>query len=380
MKPILTDTTLRDGEQAPGVVFSLPEKIEIASLLDQIGITQVETGTPAIGEKEEENIRVIAALGFSFIDYCWSRARKEDILKAARTLSKGINISFPVSLVQLEALGKNYHWITNELEEIIKIASDHFEHVALGAQDASRAEVSFLHEYAAIALSHGVKRLRIADTVGILNPSTTFELISNLKNKIPGLPLEFHGHNDLGMATANTMMAAMAGAEYLNTTVNGLGERAGNAPLEEVAMAFKYSENMQLDVNYPLIEKLCTSVSRASNRPTCISKPITGEMVYCHESGIHTNSILKNIKTYQVIDPSEVGIKQKEFIFGKHSGKASVLNYFKKRGIHLNQEEVNDILHDIKRYSTLNKKSLDENDLLLVWMKRSMCLKTKTYD
>jgi len=267
--PYFIDTTLRDGEQAPGVVFSLNEKIRIAELLDDVRVPEIEIGTPAMGEKEISDIRTICKLGFDFKTLAWCRATKTDIQSALKAGTNGIHLSFPVSTVLMQVMDKSQEWVMVHLREMIDVASSSFEYVTIGAQDASRADNSFLKEFVAAASTFGASRVRLADTVGVLNPMTTYDLITSIRSVEKEIPLEIHAHNDLGMATANTLAAFMAGANCLSTTVNGLGERAGNAAMEEVAMALEMSAKVNCGLRTEKFQEICSYVSSVSNFHQC---------------------------------------------------------------------------------------------------------------
>jgi len=314
MTPYFIDTTLRDGEQAPGVVFGITEKVRIAQMLDDICIPEIEIGTPAMGDKEISDIRTICNMGFKFKTLAWCRAKKLDMYCASKAGTNGIHLSFPVSKILMQAMDKSPEWVMLNLREMIHIASDKFEYVTIGAQDASRAELSFLKDFVSAASSFGASRVRLADTVGVLNPMTTFELVTNIRSVQKEISLEIHAHNDLGMATANTLAAYIAGANCLSTTINGLGERAGNAPMEEVAMALEMSAKVNCGLQTDKFQEISNYVASVSKRVVGDSKPVTGKMALSHESGIHTNSILKNRSTYQLFSAEKVGRKEEEFI------------------------------------------------------------------
>jgi len=360
--PHIIDTTLRDGEQAPGVVFSLQEKIEIARRLDEIGIPELEIGTPAISKAEQNDIRCLINQGFSFRSTCWARASKSDLDATLNTGATRVNLSFPVSDVQLKALGKTRNWVMNTLPEIMDVATDWFDFVAVGAQDASRADISFLKEYISAVKFYGGQRIRIADTVGIMNPVSVQNLFGVLSNSFSETDFEFHGHNDFGMATANHVVALTTGASAVSLTINGLGERAGNAALEEVIFALKYSYGIDLDFNGKLLTELSSYVERISGRKLPVSKPVTGEMAFSHESGIHCRSLRENPLTYQPFNPNEIG-KETVFVIGKHSGAGALTEFLEKRNIFLTKTETVDLVTKIKTLSTQLKRDLNFTEI-----------------
>lgn len=365
-KAVLVDTTLRDGEQAPGVVFRPEEKLRIAGLLDSMGVAEVETGFPATSSEEKNIIREIVRGGFKFKSICWCRAVKSDIDAAIETGAPYVNISFPVSDILLNAMGKNRDWLRSSIPEIISYARNHFESVYIGAQDATRTGFPELCEFAELAERSGVKRLRIADTVGIANPFGIGKMISILK-KYVSLPLEFHGHNDMGMATANAVSAIQSGAVFVSVTVNGLGERAGNAALEEVAVALKHSLGMDTGLDLSKIKELSEFVSTASGRNIHPSKPVVGSMAYTHESGIHTCCMKRDIRSYQPFGAEETGAGKTEFVFGKHSGTVALLDFLRKFNAKFGKDEAFEILSYIKKLSTKNKLALSEDELIQIF-------------
>ncbi len=353
----IIDTTLRDGEQAPGVVFSLGEKIEIARQLDELGIPELEIGTPAMGENEQNDIRTLTSQGFSFDSTCWCRATINDLQAALKCGASRVNLSFPVSDIQLKAIGKNRNWVRQEIPAIMEFATKNFEFVAVGAQDASRANSSFLNEYIQTTAFYGAKRVRIADTVGILNPLSVQALFQNLTNTFPNVDFEFHGHNDLGMATANHVVALQSGAKSVSLTVNGLGERAGNACLEEVAFALKYSCGYDFEFDGGKMVQLSKWVEKVSERKLALSKPVSGSLVFSHESGIHCRSLKENPLSYQPFNPKEIG-RETELVIGKHSGIGAVNELLEKRNIFLHKTELANLLSKIKSLSAQLKRDL----------------------
>jgi homocitrate synthase NifV len=367
----LIDTTLRDGEQAPGVVFSMNEKLRIAQMLSDIGIEELEVGSPFISDHEIKTIRKIVKSGFKFWSSCWSRACINDIKAAEKTGAEGINISYPVSDIQINAIGKDKNWVLSTLPEIVKYARERFEYVSLGAQDASRADFNFLSQFIKMAEKLGVFRVRLADTVGILNPSSTYELIRKTKALLSSndIQIEFHGHNDLGMATANSISAIQAGANTVSVTVNGLGERSGNAALEEVIMAMKITLGIEINYDTSMFYDLCSYVESASGRKLHSSKPIIGDMTHKHESGIHINSLIHDKRTYEAYFAYEVGKSDSSFIFGTHSGSAALIEYFKNKGVYLTKSEATGLLAKVKHLSQIHKRSMTNDEVEELFMK-----------
>jgi homocitrate synthase NifV len=362
--PFFIDTTLRDGEQAPGVVIGINEKIQIASLLNAAGVPEIEIGTPAMGEREIEDIRTIQRAGFSFKTLAWCRASRHDLALARKAGTSGVHLSFPVSELLMQVMGKDRKWVFKTMYELIEEAAACFEYVTVGAQDASRAETAFLKDFVMAASALGVARIRIADTVGMLNPVSTAQLISEIRSVEPELPLEFHAHNDLGMATANTIAAYQSGAECLSVTVNGLGERAGNAPLEEVAMALEFSLGVPSRLNTTTFAELCRVVALASGRAIAPSKPICGSDVYKHESGIHTHCLVKNRNSYQLIPAEKAGYSEQDFVLGKHSGKAAIAFLLHKNHLTYDDEILQRLTEKIKQHAETHKIPVKYNELV----------------
>ena len=334
----LIDTTLRDGEQAPGVSFSPDERVLIAKMLAGAGVDELETGIPAMGAGVRKELSAINRLGLPCRVTGWCRAAKGDIEFADQCGFSSIHISFAVSERQLNAFGKDRNWVLNSIEEILPMACSRFSHVSVGAQDATRCDGDFLQEFMEKADEWGAYRIRIADTVGVSTPFDIFNLIRKIKSSTD-VEIEFHGHNDLGMASANALSAAEAGASAVSVTVNGLGERSGNAPLEQVAVAFKLSERFNTAVDTAHLMNICNYVAEVSNRPIPPDKPVTGSGVFLHESGIHCAGLLKDPLSYQPFHPESVGRKGFGFVLGKQSGSHSIMHMLGKAGIDISRDK-----------------------------------------
>jgi homocitrate synthase NifV len=361
MGPYLLDTTLRDGEQSAGVVFSLKDKIAIARALSAAGVPELEVGIPAMGDTEIEHVAQITSLGLSSRITTWGRALPEDLQAAAATGAHGFHFSFPVSEAHLRVWKKDTSWIFRTLEDMASRARDYFQYFSIGAQDASRAHPDFLKEFVGACQKAGARRVRLADTTGRWNPLTTFEAFQGLR-QWTDLELEFHGHNDLGMAVANSVTAILGGADCVSVTVNGLGERAGNAALEEVAMAIHHSAGIRLPMEFSAFAALSDQVAKAASRPLWWSKPVTGKGVFEHESGIHCSGLLRDPETYETVQALEVGREGSRFVVGRHSGTSGLIEVARGLGFTLTRAEARTLLPIIRKQAEGQLRALSDNE------------------
>lgn len=366
MNKQIFDTTLRDGEQAAGVVFSLAEKCAIAHALQQSGVRYLEIGIPAMGDEAISDINTIAQVADQCKCFVWARATRDDIERAKLCEVAGIHISFPISSIHLSAWKKDMNWVLETLEDLVLEAHQYFEHVSVGAQDASRASWRDLLNFTRKAYHMGVHHMRFADTVGVLNPDSTAELIEGLHAAFPKLDLEFHGHNDLGMATANTTTALVAGATYASTTINGLGERAGNAAMEEVVMAMKVSYHEPFTLDTSCFLELSNRVANAAGSMLHPGKPIVGSRAFAHESGIHCSGLQRDTTTYESFQPNEVGHADRSFYYGVQSGPCSIMHLATGIGKAITYTESLKLLNNIKIISKRIKRALSKNEALAV--------------
>ena len=267
-KVYFVDTTLRDGEQAPGVAFSVIEKVCIARMLDQLGVSQIEAGVPAMGSPEVEAVAAISRLGLHAVVSTWNRMVIGDIKASLACGVKNTHITLPASDIHIKhKLRKDRFWVIENMSRVVSYAREHGCNVTVGLEDASRADLDFLIQLAGQACREGASRLRFADTVGMLEPFRTRQVIELLAAET-GMDIEFHGHNDFGMVTANTLAAYKGGAKYLSTTINGIGERAGNCSFEEAVAALNHFEKLGLEFDNKLLKQLCYYVGKAAGRAT----------------------------------------------------------------------------------------------------------------
>jgi homocitrate synthase NifV len=362
----IIDTTLRNGEQAAGVVFSKHEKIRIAKMLDEIGIPEIEIGTPTLGPLERDIIKEIVKSNLKSRLFTYCEASPENIGSAVECGVKNIIINISTSDLHIsEKYNKTKTWVLNQLRETISEAKNNGLNFIISAEDATRTDLEFLLKVLHIAQKNRAYRFRICDTVSRLDPFRTFLLISTILNNID-FPIEVYNHNDFGMATANAMASVRAGAVSLVTSINGIGEGTGNAALEEIVMALKYLEEIDLGINTSKFREISEYVAKASARAIPVWKAIVGTNVFAHESGIHADGVLKNPRNYEVFEPGEVGLTR-QLVVGKHSGSHTILHKFKEFGIDLTANEANDLLSLARSMSVDLKRPLFEKELMYIY-------------
>ena len=359
---LINDTTLRDGEQTAYVAFNTQEKLDIAQLLYESGVDELEVGIPAMGRKEQDDLKEILNLNLPIPIMSWNRATKKDLEASLKCGVKSVDLSIPISqtLIDVKFAGDKNKLFKN-LEEVVSLAKAEGLFICIGGEDSSRGELDFIKDILELGKELGANRFRYCDTVGILTPYKTFENISYL-NSFNLLDIEMHTHNDFGMATANSIAGIEAGASSVNTTVIGIGERAGNASFEQVLMSLSHQFNEDRNINSNKLQQLVKKVSHAANKPIENSRPIVGCDIFAHESGVHVNGMIKSKNSYEAFEPSEVGLLR-NFPIGKHSGSSTLLYHLNKIGINANLSTVNNILPKIREIVTNRKKVLSVPEL-----------------
>lgn len=367
---IIDDTTLRDGEQTAGVVFSREEKIAIARMLDAIGVQEIECGIPAMGPEEQASVRALVDLGLNARLITWNRAVVSDIQASIDAGVTAVDISLSVSDMHIRhKLGKDRAWVKEQLKVALGFCKEHDLYVSVGGEDASRADLDFVADLMAVVHAMDGDRFRFCDTLGILDPFATYAKVCFLREQVPGLDLEVHTHNDLGMATANAIAGVRAGARFVNTTVNGLGERAGNAALEEVVMALKHACGIDSGIDTRRFVELSQLVGKASCRPVPEWKAVVGERVFAHESGLHADGVLKHPGNYEGFDPAEVGLAR-QIVVGKHSGTHGLRHRLADLSVSLSPGEECRLMARVRNRSQELKRPLEDRDLLALLAER----------
>lgn len=360
----ILDTTLRDGEQTPGVALSTDDKLKIAQALDELGVDIIEAGFPINSEGEGEAVRKIAGAGLGTEICALCRASKSDIDAAIGCDVDSVHIFLATSKAHLEKKLKiSKEEAVEKAVTAVQYAKEHGLIAEFSCEDATRTELEFLHEVHSNIESVGVDRIDIPDTVGVMTPPAMMQFVSEIKKKTK-VPLAVHCHDDFGMSVANSLAGVRGGAEEVHVTMNGLGERAGNAALEEVVMALQAFYGISTSVNTRKLAFVSRLVSQLTGIRLQPNKAIVGENAFSHEAGIHVHGILSESSTYEPMRPEIVG-KERSIVMGKHSGAHAVESRLKEYGLSLDSDQIKELVKKVKKYAESGKK-LDDAELLAV--------------
>ncbi|MGC9179817.1 MAG: 2-isopropylmalate synthase [Vulcanisaeta sp.] len=356
------DTTLRDGEQTPSVALKPEDKLAIALKLEELGVDSIEAGFPIVSDGEFRAVRDIAREVRNSEVIVLARTRKEDINKALDADVPAIHIFIATSDIHMKyKLRMSREEVIKAAVEAVSYAKSHGLTVEFSAEDATRSDPYFLVRVFQEVVNAGADRLDIADTVGVMWPNRMATLVRFVRQNVRGnYLLSVHCHDDFGMAVANSVAAIEAGADQAHGTINGVGERAGNAALEEIASAVKFLLGYETRIRFERIKEVSDLVSRLFRIPVPPNKAIVGANAFSHESGIHVHGVLTNPLTYEPINPESVGMSRR-VVVGKHSGRHSIEYILKSMGIEPNNDIINKVLRRIKELGDMGLRVSEED-------------------
>jgi 2-isopropylmalate synthase len=373
---LIFDTTLRDGEQSPGATMTHAEKLEIAALLDEMGVDIIEAGFPIASEGDFEAVKAIAQQSQNAVICGLARAQLPDIDRCWEAVRHAklprIHTFIGTSPLHRAIPNLSQDEMAERIHQTVTHARNLCDNVQWSPMDATRTEHDYLCRVVEIAIKAGATTINIPDTVGYTAPRESADLIRMLKERVPGaddIVFATHCHNDLGMATANALAAVEAGARQIECTINGLGERAGNTALEEVVMALKVRNDImpyRTGVDTTKIIHISRRVAAVSGFPVQFNKAIVGKNAFAHESGIHQDGMLKNAETFEIMRPSDIGLKETNLVMGKHSGRAALRAKLKDLGYDLADNQLKDVFVRFKALADRKKEVYDDDLIALM--------------
>ena len=365
---VLEDTTLRDGEQAPGVAFSYKTKLAIFDLLVLVGIKWIEVGIPAMKGEEVRAIQAMHSRADGVNLVAWNRGVMDEVRYSLSLGFKHIHVGLPTSNSHLsDSLRKDRSWLLSTASDLIKYAKDNDAFVSISAEDVGRTDLSFLQDYACHVEEAGADRLRLSDTIGILSSEQYASIIKHVR-QASDIDLHCHCHNDFGLAVANTLAGLEAGARYFHVTVNGIGERAGMPDLAQIALALKHFHQKDLGIDLTQLIPLSQRVSNATRVVPLPWQPIVGKNVFAHESGIHASGTIRQGNTFEPFSP-EVVAGERKIVIGKHSGRAGIRFVLEKNKVDPNEDLLALCLERVRDFSMKNERSLSEEELCNIYQK-----------
>ena len=373
------DTTLRDGEQTPGVSLQTPEKIEIAKGLVRLGIDVIEAGFPAASPGDFEAVQTIAREVKGATICALARANEKDVQKAIDALKDAersrLHVFIAISELHMEyKLKMTRQEVLDKVKSVLAYAKGKVDEIEFSGEDAARSDLDFACQVFGVAIAGGATIINVPDTVGYMNPNEFGDKIRYIKEHTPGIEnaiISVHCHDDLGLANANTLAAIKAGARQVEGTINGLGERAGNVAIEEVVMALKtrhdYFGDLQVNIDTKQFTKVSKLVSRLTGVVVPPNKPIVGSNAFAHESGIHQHGMMSNPETYEIMTPESVGAEKTDLVLGKHSGRHAFADHLAKLGFQsFTEEKINDLFGKFKELADRKKQVYDDDIVALV--------------
>ena len=374
---IIFDTTLRDGEQSPGMSMTKPEKILVAELLDNMGVDVIEAGFAASSEGDFESIKAIAENTKNAVVCSLARTKTGDIERAAESIkpAKRSRIHSFMSTSDIH-LKYQFNMSREEVLEMIKqtvtLSRNFTDDVEWSAMDATRSDLGYLCQAVEVAINAGANTINLPDTVGYATPDDISNMFSHVMNNVPNADkaiFSFHGQNDLGLATANTLAALKAGARQAEVTINGIGERAGNTALEEVVMTLNTRRdvyNLKNNVKTEYIMRASRLIQSITGQSVQVNKAIVGANAFAHESGIHQDGVLKHAETYEIMTPESVGLVASNLVMGKHSGRHAFVDRLKKLGFSLEKQVLEDVFMRFKALADKKKEIYDDDIIALI--------------
>lgn len=355
------DSTLMAGELAPGVIFSDIEKYRIAKMLDDAGVPQIECGMPAMGEDERRVVKHIANMGLKASVSVWSRALAQEVELCMGCDADSICLSMSTSDVEIESkLKKSRIWVIEQIKESVQLAKENGMYVICAAEDASRAELMFLIEFAKAAKEAGADRIRYCDTIGREDPFTTMERVSTIKNLV-GIDVEIASRNDFGMATANSLAAIKGGARFVCSTMLGIGERAGYTATEEIVMSAEKLISKRTGINTTALKPLAEFIARTIDVPIAPNKPFMGSSCFAYETGMFSEP-----QRYEPYEPECIGVNR-EIVIGKRSGIKMVASLLMSNGIEIDRETAEKLTIAVRRAVTENHRSLTAEEVMFLY-------------
>jgi len=367
------DTSLRDGEQSPGASMTVAEKLRLAKQLKILGVDVIEAGFPVASNGDFEAVRQIASKIKNVTICALARCCPQDIIAAGNALhdakSKRIHVFIATSEIHMKhKLDMSKQQVIDNVETSVKAAKKYTDDVEFSAEDATRSDVDFLIEVFTVAIAAGATTINIPDTVGYSTPNEYADLVKKMRENVKGIEsvtISVHCHNDLGLATANSLAAIQEGAGQIECTVNGIGERSGNCALEEIVMGLKTRHdqfNHFTNINSRELLKTSRMVSKITGMTVQPNKAIVGQNAFAHEAGIHQHGVIKHRQTYEIMNAEDVGFESNQMVIGKHSGQHAIKQWLKLQQIEMSREKIVKLSKMVKQMAD-NKKQVDDQDI-----------------